>query len=175
MDSSEFLGFLTTRASVREYGDEPVTDGEIRFMLDCASTAPSAGNLEAWDVVLVTDEDTRLELREAAYGQEQIGEAPLIVIVCANYIRSMSQYGERGILYAIQDATIAGTYLILAAHALSLHSCWTGAFIEDDVRTTLALPQHIRPVALLAIGKGSMPSTLTGRMAVGEHLHFGHW
>jgi len=175
MDSSEFLGFLTSRSSVREYGDEPVSDDDIRFILDCASTAPSAGNLEAWDVVLVADEDIRLELQETAFGQEHIGQAPLVAVVCANYVRSMSHYGERGILYAVQDATIACTYMMLAAHARGLSSCWTGAFAEEDVKAMLSLPQHIRPIALLAIGKGQMPASLTERMAASEHLHYGQW
>ena len=175
MDTSEFLGFLTNRASVREYGSDPVTDDEIQYLLDCASTAPSAGNLEAWDVVLVTDEDARLALQDAAYGQEHVGQAPLVIVICANYIRSMSQYGERGILYAVQDATIACTYLMLAAHAQMLHACWTGAFAEEEVRTMLGLPQHIRPVALLAVGRGTMPPSLTERMAVEEHVHYEKW
>jgi nitroreductase len=175
MDSSEFLGFLTTRSSVHQYGDEPVPDSALQYILDCASTAPSAGNLEAWDVVAVTDEDMRLMLQDAAFGQEHIGQAPLVMVVCANYIRSMSQYGERGILYAVQDATIACTYMMLAAHAQNLHSCWTGAFAEEEVRAMLILPQHVRPVALLAIGTGQMPPALTGRMAVSEHLHYGQW
>jgi nitroreductase len=175
MDSSEFIGFLTGRSSVREYGNEPVPDDGIAFILDCASTAPSAGNLEAWDVVLVTDEDARRELQEAAFMQEHVGQAPAVAVVCANYVRSMSQYGERGILYAVQDATIACTYMMLAAHAQGLHTCWTGAFAEEEVRALLGLPQHVRPVALLAIGKGTMPASLTGRMAVAEHVHIGQW
>lgn len=175
MDSSDFLGFLTSRSSVRQYGDEPVPESAIRYILDCASTAPSAGNLEAWDVVLVMDDEARLCLQDAAFGQEHIGQAPLIVVVCANYIRSMSQYGERGILYAVQDATIAATYMMLAAHAQNLHSCWTGAFDEEEVRTMLTLPQHVRPISLLAIGKGQAPSVLTERMAASEHLHYGKW
>ncbi|HOX35773.1 MAG TPA: nitroreductase family protein [Methanoregulaceae archaeon] len=175
MDSSEFLGFLTSRASVREYGSEPVSEEDMRYLLDCASTAPSAGNLEAWDVVLVTDEDARLGLQDASFGQEHIGQAPLVIVVCANYIRSMSHYGERGILYAVQDATIATTYMMLAAHTRNLHSCWTGAFSEDEVKELLNLPQHVRPIALLAVGKGTMPQVLTGRLAVAEHLHYAQW
>jgi len=175
MDSSEFLGFLTNRASVREYRSEPVSEEDIQYILDCAGTAPSAGNLESWDVVLVTDEDPRLELQDAAFGQEHIGQAPLIIVVCANYIRSMSHYGERGILYAVQDATIAATYMMLSAHARGLHSCWTGAFSEDAVKALLNLPQHIRPVALLAVGRGTMPPALTERMAIAEHVHFSRW
>ena len=42
--------------------------------------------------------------------------------------------------------------MMLAAHARSLHSCWTGAFNENDLRELLRLPRHVRPVALLAVG-----------------------
>jgi nitroreductase len=65
--------------------------------------------------------------------------------------------------------------MMLAAHARNLHSCWTGAFDEDEIKEILRLPQHIRPVSLLAIGKGHAPSSLTERMAVAEHVHFERW
>jgi nitroreductase len=175
MDSSEFLGFLTSRSSVRDYTPETIASEEITYILACGSTAPSAGNLEAWDVVIVTDEDARLELKEAAFEQEHIGQAAVILVVCANYVRSMSRYGERGILYAVQDATIAGTYMMLAAHAKNLHSCWTGAFDEEEVKSILGLPEHIRPVSLLAVGKGHPACALTERMAVADHVHYERW
>lgn len=175
MDYSDFLGFLTSRSSVREYVNDPLSDDEITYILDCASTAPSAGNLEAWDVVVVTDEVVRIALRDAAYEQDHIRDAAVVFVSCANYVRSMSKYGDRGILYAVQDATIACTYMMLAAHARNLHSCWTGAFDEDEIKDILRLPQHIRPVSLLAIGKGHAPSSLTERMAVAEHVHFERW
>jgi len=175
MDSSDFFQFLTTRSSVREYTGAAIGDHEITYLFDCAATAPSAGNLEAWDIVIVRDPGRREELSEAAFGQQQVREAPLLLIVCANYVRSMSRYGERGILYAVQDATIAGTYLMLAAHARNLRSCWVGAFDEDPVREILSLPSHIRPVAILCIGKGSLPRELAGRMPVSEHLHHETW
>jgi nitroreductase len=175
MDSSEFSGFLTCRSSVRNYTDKPLSDEETTYILGCASTAPSAGNLEAWDVVVVTEEDLRMELAEAAYDQEHIAKASTVFVICANYVRSMSRYGERGILYAVQDATIACTYMMLAAHAKKIHTCWTGAFDEDAVREILGLPQHIRPIALLAAGRGHPPTTLVERMDIGEHVHREMW
>jgi nitroreductase len=175
MDSSDFLSFLTGRSSVREYDNDPVPDEEIDYLLRCASTAPSAGNLEAWDVIVVTEEDTRMALAEAAFGQTHLEQAPVIFAVCSNYVRSMSRYGERGILYALEDATIACTYMMLAAHARNLHSCWTGAFDDTVVREILDLPQHIRPIALLAVGKGHPPGQSTERMATGEHVHRETW
>ena len=175
MNSSEFHAFLTSRSSVRDYTDEPLTEYETSCILDCAGTAPSAGNLEAWDVVVVTDEEIRFALAQAAYDQEHIGRASTVFVTCANYIRSMSRYGERGILYAVQDATIACTYMMLAAHAQGIHTCWTGAFDEDAVREILDLPPHIRPVAMLAAGRGRPPAALTERMDISEHVHNETW
>jgi len=175
MDSSDFLHFLSTRASVREYVKGPLIDDQIMFILDCAVTAPSAGNLESWDVIVVRSPEEKEALSDGAYQQHHVEHAGALMIVCANYVRSMSRYGERGILYAVQDATIACTYMMLAAHAAQLSSCWVGAFDEDEVRRVLDLPPHIRPVAILCIGKGQAPSSFTERMAVGEHVHWEHW
>jgi nitroreductase len=175
MDSSEFHGFLSTRCSVRDYNKEEIVDDEIAYLMDCAAMAPSAGNLEAWDVVLVRDTDRKEALSDAAGGQPQVMNASAVFVVCANYVRSMSRYGERGILYAVQDATIACTYLMLAAHAIQLRSCWVGAFEEEEVKEILSLPPHIRPITLLCIGKGRLPSNLTERMPVSEHFHTEVW
>jgi nitroreductase len=175
MDSSEFLVFLTNRTSVRKYDASPLTADEIAYILDCASTAPSAGNLEGWDVVVVTDDEIKSALSDAAHQQPHIEQAAAVFVICANYVRSMSKYGERGILYAVQDATIAATYMMLGAQAKDIQSCWTGAFDEDEVRSVLELPQHIRPLVLLATGQGQPSGSLTERMAIGEHTHYEIW
>ena len=175
MDSSEFLAFLSSRASVRDFPPSPLEEPGIDAILRSAQTAPSAGNREAWDVVVVTDGEIREALAEAALSQPHIKDAPCVLVVCANYIRSMSRYGERGILYAIQDATIACTYMMLAAHAGGLQSCWTGAFDEEEVKEILDLPGHLRPVAMLAVGRGKIPTERAGRMDLSEHVHHDSW
>jgi len=175
MDSSDFPTFVSGRCSVREYEETPLSEEEIAYIVSCAGRAPSAGNLEAWDVVVVTDAEARFALAEAALGQEHVGAAPALFVVCANYVRSMSKYGERGILYAVQDATIACTYMMLAAHSHGLSTCWNGAFDEDDVREILDLPPHIRPIAILSAGYGRMPARRAGRMDITEHLHHEVW
>jgi nitroreductase len=175
MDSSEFLGFLSSRSSIRSYRDEAPDEEALAYILSCASTAPSAGNLESWDVVVVTDPERRAGLAEAALDQAHVREAPVVFVVAANYVRAMARYGDRGILYALCDASIACTYMMLAAHAIGLGSCWTGAFDDEDVRTVLELPPHIRPVALLAIGPGEQTSGMTPRLPIEEHVHVDSW
>lgn len=161
---------------MRAYQDTPLTEEEIGFILSCAGTAPSAGNREAWDVLVVTDQELKWALAQAAFDQPHVEQAPVLFVVCANYIRSMSRYGERGILYAVQDATIAATYMMLAVHAQGLSSCWTGAFEESEVKGILDLPQHIRPIAILAAGRESDTTReRTGRMPLEEHVHREYW
>ena len=99
MDSSDLFDFLKSRSSVRTYESDPLSEDEIEYILTCAATAPSAGNLESWDVVVVTDEEVRVALFQAAFNQEHVEQAAAVFVVCANYVRSMSRYGERGILY----------------------------------------------------------------------------
>jgi len=175
MDSSDFLDFLKNRSSVRTYDSVPLQDDDIEYILACAGTAPSAGNLESWDVVVVTDEEVRTALSQAALDQPHVEQAAAVFVVCANYVRAMSRYGERGILYGLEDAVIACTYMMLAAHAKRLSSCWTGAVDDEGVREVLDLPQHIRPIALLAVGRGHPPPVLTSRMDIGEHVHRDIW
>jgi nitroreductase len=175
MNSSEFLPFLSARASVREYRTDGVEPEDLDFMLACASTAPSAGNCEAWDVIAVTDPRKKEELSRSALHQRHVAQAPVVLAVCARYDRSRSRYGERATLYAVQDATIACTYLMLAAHARSLRSCWTGAFQEEEVRRILHIPPEVRPIALLTVGKGTLPSSRTKRMPPADHLHEETW
>ncbi len=175
MDSSEFYGFLANRASIRSYSGDALEPEALAYILSCASTAPSAGNLESWDVVVVTDPEQRNQLAEAALEQAHVNEAPTVLVVCANYVRAMSRYGDRGILYALCDASIAATYMMLGAHARGLSSCWTGVFDDDDVRTVLGLPQHIRPLVLLTVGPGEQTTGMTARLPVEEHVHLDSW
>lgn len=175
MNLSELNRFLAGRTSIRHYLTEPVSEEIIEEILRTTRSAPSAGGLESWDVIVVTEEGTRELLADAAFQQEHVSAAPVIFAVCANYVRSMSRYGERGILYAMQDAAIAGTYLMLAIHASGLGSCWTGAFDDEMVRETLDLPGHIRPITLLAAGYTKEMNPSPHRMETSEHVHYGCW
>ncbi len=175
MDSSEFLGFLSDRVSIRSYRDEPPDEQALAYILACASTSPSAGNQESWDVVVVREPGQRAALAEAALDQPHVREAPVVLVVAANYVRAMSRYGDRGILYALCDASIAATYMMLAAHALGLGSCWTGAFDDEEVRAVLGMPAHIRPISLLTVGPGEQTTGMTPRLPIEEHVHIDSW
>ena len=124
----------------------------VTALLEAAEDAPSAGNLRARRYVVITRPEMRKILSLAAYGQDQIESAPVVIVVCADVDRSSSRYGDRGSLYAIQDADAATMCLLLAAHDQGLGTCWNGAFDDALVREALGLRENILPVAIVSIG-----------------------
>jgi nitroreductase len=113
---------------------------------------PLPGTSRARKYVIITRKRDGQSLAMAAYGQSQIETAPLIIVVCADVDCSSSRYGDRGSLYAIQDADAATMCLLLAAHDMGLGACWNGAFDDQIVREALGLEEHVLPVAIISLG-----------------------
>jgi nitroreductase len=125
----------------------------MRQILDAINAAPSAGDLQAYEVVIVTEDAAKDALTKAAYNQEVISQAPVALVFCADHKRSSVKYGKRGAdLYAVQDATIAAAYCQLAATALGLATVWVGAFDTTLVAEAIKAPDYVTPVAIIPIG-----------------------
>lgn len=168
----EFFDVLKTRFSIRAYAAAPVEDEKLDKILAAANQAPSAGNLQAYEIYRVTGLEQQQRLVSAALGQEFLAQAPLVLVFCAHADRAAGRYGKRGeTLYCIQDATIACTYAMLAATALGLSTVWVGAFDESEVRKIIAAPPAHRPVALLPIGYGSEEPRIRPRRPLDELVH----
>ncbi len=149
----EFFEVIDRRRSVRAYAKSPVARDQLESILATMRLAPSAGDLQAYQIAIVEKRETKAALAEAALAQHFIAEAPVVLAFCANPALSEGKYGRRGaLLYCIQDATIAACYAQLAATALGLASCWVGAFDEARVADALGLPAGLRPVAIMPIG-----------------------
>lgn len=167
MDLSDVL---KGRRSVRKYKAEPVPNDIVLKLIDAAENAPSAGNLRARKYIAVTGSETRKALAVASYGQRQIDSAPLIIVVCADVDRSKQRYGDRGNLFAIQDATAAVMCLLLAAYDLGLGACWNGAFDDDLARDILGLEEHMLPIALISVGWPAEEPTASPKRSMEEVL-----
>jgi nitroreductase len=149
----DFFKTVEDRRSMRKYANTPVEDEKLHKILETANKAPSAGNVQGYEIYVVRKLEQRQALVKAAWDQGFLAEAPVVLIFCANPSRSVEKYGDRGTsLYAIQDATIACAYSQLAAKAQGLDSVWVGAFDEKVVSDVLHLPQELRPIILLPVG-----------------------
>jgi nitroreductase len=147
-----FIQLVKKRRSVRSYRDAGVDPATVRTVLEAARLAPSAGNLQCYEIYQVTDKKTRYALARAAHEQLFLMSAPVLLVFCANPQRTEPRYGDRGKkLYPIQDATIACTHAMLAATALGLATVWVGSFDAEQVRKLIGAPRGQTPVAILPL------------------------
>ena len=165
----DFFDVVKTRQSIRAYQEKPIEPEKLQQILDTINRAPSAGNLQGYEVYLVTNCAVLQALARSTSGQDFITQAPLALVFCAHPARSAKKYEQRGTtLYCVQDATIACAYAQLAVTALGLASVWVGAFDEDAVRAAIGIGHDLRPVAFLPIGYAAEAPEHRSRRALVE-------
>jgi len=161
------------RRSVRAYTSEEVSEEEVEKLIEAARWAPSAGNIQPWEFVIVKNAETKRKLADAALNQTFIEEAPVVIVVCANVERSSWGYGSRGAnLYCLQDTAAAIENMLLVACALGLSTCWVGAFHEDEVAKVINTPRGVRPVAIVPVGRGAEKPRAPRKRSLEEIVHY---
>jgi nitroreductase len=141
---------ILTRRSIRQYTAESVPDEVVTDLLRAAMSAPSAGNEQPWQFVVVTDRALLDRVPEIHSYSQMLKQAPLGVLVCGD--ESKLKYAG----YWVQDCSAATQNLLLAAHAKGLGAVWLGIYPKQDrvaaFRELFNLPQEITPLAMVAVG-----------------------
>ncbi len=166
---------IQSRRSVRSFSSTPIPKTIIDEILLFANQAPSAGNLQARDFIVIDDQHIKEQLCAAALNQIFLTQAPIVIAVCANKKR-IASYGTRGKqLYCIQDAAAAVENILLSAVDNGLAACWVGAFDEQIVSNILQVPSDIIPVALIPLGYSTKKGKGPKRKDIKDLVHTNHW
>jgi nitroreductase len=164
-----------TRRSIRKFTDEKVDRQALQTILEAGRMAPTAGNLQPCYFVVVEDPALRMALKEAALDQEQVVQAPTVIVVCADPERS-SYYGDVGRNYlCLLDCANTVENMLLAAHALGYGTCWMGGFKEKKVKQLLGLPEGFRVVALVPVGRPAETPEVPPRRPLEEMVRWEKW
>jgi len=160
----EFHELIRNRRSIRAFAAREIEEDKLHRVLEAARAAPSAGNLQAYEILVVREPAAKSALSAAALHQAFIAQAPVVLVFFQNPARSGRTYGARGReFYSVQDATIACTYAQLQAADEGLATCWVGAYDDDRVIAAVAAPKGLVPIAILPVGYGAERPTATGR------------
>jgi len=163
---------IKNRRSVRKYSKKEVSNELIIEILESAGYAPSCGNHQPWEFIVIKDSKTKKDLIEAAYNQDWMLEAPVFIVACINNRLAGAVYGERGLrLYGVQSVGAAIENILLIARSLGLGSCWVGAFSEIRVAAILQCPDYVRPCAIITIGYPAEEPTMPPRQPMDEYVH----
>ena len=169
----DVLEAIKGRRSIRAFKNQGVPAEIVEELIDAARWAPSAGNIQPWEFIIVRKPRIKRRLVETALGQMFIEEAPVVIVVCADEERSSQGYGVRGkTLYCIQDTAAAMQNIHLTAYSLGLGTCWVGAFREEETRRILKIPRGMRPVAIIPVGYPAEAPTARMRKSTSQIVHY---
>lgn len=156
----DFDKVLKGRKSIRSFCGKAVSFKDVVEICEAVRFSPIAGNVPTIKLVLISDKKKIGELTEAALRQECIAKACHVIAVCSDTDNIVRSYGERGKIFARQQAGAAIENMLLKVTDLGLASCWVGAFDEEMVKRALEIPKHVQVEALLPIGcaKGKIPA-----------------
>ncbi|MDY6771580.1 MAG: nitroreductase family protein [Candidatus Nanohaloarchaea archaeon] len=153
MSPKELLDVMQNRVSVKKYKDQDIERDKIGKVLEAARWAPSAGNMQSWEFIIVEDYDLRQKLSQYSYNQEHIREAPVCLVILGDREKARTKFEERGEnLYMIQETAAAMQNMLLMAESLGLGAAWVGAFNEENVADLLDVPNELRPMAMITLG-----------------------
>lgn len=148
----ETIECIKTRKSVRKFKKKDIEKEKLIKILEAAINAPSSGNLQNWEFIIVRDEENKKHVAKAALNQNFIADASVVIIACSNNDKIIF-YGKRGRdLYAIENVSAAIQNILLAANDLGIGSCWVGAFDEKELKKILEIPENVRPLAIIPLG-----------------------
>ncbi len=164
---------ISLRKSVRAFKSEDVPEDVMTRILESARLAPSASNRQEWRFVVVRNKDTRNKIAQAAFGQNHVAQAPVVLVCCADTDQHVMTCGQQS--YPI-DVAIAVTHITLCAAAEGLGTCWIGAFYEDQIKEILNIPNHIRVVAVLPVGYPQDPGPVEKiRLRLDNFVSYEQW
>lgn len=189
---------------VRDFSTQPVAPATVIGLVDLARRAPSAGNTQALDVLVLATEKARAqywdltlpEPRRATFRWPGLVAAPLLLLVVVDPEAYVARYGEPDkvatglgvgteawpVPYWWVDAGAAAEHILLGAVDAGLGACLFGPFDhEAAIADAFGVPPGRRIVATIALGHRAEATERPGRSAkrdrrsVESMVHFDGW
>lgn len=145
-----FKELSENRYSVRNYTDEPVSDEQLNYILECARLAPSAVNFQPWHFYVIKDEEAKAKIC-SCYKRDWVKTAPMFILCTVlhdvEWVRKydMKQHGNI-------DIAIASEHICLAAAEQGLGSCWICNFDAAKCHELFNLADNEEAAVVIPIG-----------------------
>lgn len=144
------MNIIFQRRSIRKYTPERIPDDAVRSILAAGMNAPSAGNQQPWQFIIVTDRQRIDGLSHVSPHSNMLRDAPAAIVVCGD----LSVETHKG--FWVQDCAAATENMLLQITELRLGAVWIGVYPRDDrvdfIRRMFQLPEHIVPFAIVSMG-----------------------
>ncbi len=158
--------------SATSFTDEEVDQDALDRIVEAARRAPSAKNRQPWRLIVTKKPEVRHGLYNAAFGQDHVGEAPVIMALCTTNVDYRMPNGQHA--YPI-DIGIATSFIMLQARAEGLGARAITTYDEREVREILTVPHLMRVVMLILVGHSTDPPLQQERRPLSQIVSYNHW
>jgi nitroreductase len=168
----EAMEAILTRRSIRHFTGQPVETETVHELLEAAMSAPSAGNEQPWQFVVVTGRQLLNEIPKHHPYSSMLPGAALAILVCGDLKR------EKHPGFWVQDCAAATQNILLAAHARGLGAVWLGIHPRqkraEAIGRLFGLPGGVVPLCLIAIGHPAEEKPPPNRYDL-TRIHYNKW
>ena len=171
----DILKTILDRRSIRRYTQAPVSREILLQLAKAGMAAPSSRDTRHFRFIIVDDPSLIDQLGTELPYSKMLLTARHAIIVASDLSIA---YDAASSDYWVQDCSAAAENILLAAKALGLGACWTAAHPRPErvalVKKILVLPEHIRPLCVIAIGIPSGEDKPRDKYNA-AHVHFNKW
>jgi nitroreductase len=168
----EAMEAILTRRSVRKYTDENISDELILELIEAAACAPSAGNQQPWQFIIIDDRKLIDKIPDFHPHSKMLFDAQKTILVCGDLTL------EKNKGFWVQDCSSATENILIAARAKGLGSCWLGVYPREDrvngFRKMFNLPKKVIPFSLISLGYTEVKQSKIDRYK-SERIHRNKW
>ncbi len=146
-DKSEVvLENIMTRTSVRKYTSQAVENEKIEKLLRAGMAAPTAGNKQPWEFLVITEREILDAIPPIIKGAHMAAKSQLAIVVLGEPEKALVPE------YWIQDCSAATENILLAAHGMGLGAVWCGAYPDNNTGKVEAMSKLLNlPDGTLAL------------------------
>ncbi|HAX72332.1 MAG TPA: nitroreductase family protein [Firmicutes bacterium] len=166
------MNAIFNRKSIRKYTEQVVTNEQVELVLRAAMAAPSAGNAQPWDFIVVRDQNKINEMIQTSPYTGPLKTASVAVVVCGDTAK------ERFSGYWVQDCSAAIENMLIQAEDMGLGAVWMGIYpIEERVaalKQIFNLPETVTPLAVVPLGYPAEQKQAVDRFNE-SRVHFETW
>ncbi len=164
---------IFNRRSIRKFKDQAVEPDKIDRLLRAAMQAPSAGNQQPWEFIVIQDKEKLAQVSGTSpYAKPIAGSAVTFVLLANEKELKIPTAWE-------QDLSAATQNLLLEAVHLGLGGVWFGVATSDavaeNVKKFFELPENIRPFAMVSVGYPDGQKNEFADRYKADRVHYEKW
>ena len=177
------LDLLNQHRTIRKYTDQKIAPELLTELLETACKASNTGNMQAYSIIVTTDNELKEQLSPAHFNQPMIIQAPVVLTFCADFNR-FTKWCElrqadpgydnfQSFIAAAIDTLIAAQTFCIAAESVGLGICYMGTttYNAREIIDILKLPRLVVPVTTITVGYPDGISEQTDRLPLNAVVH----